>query len=502
MLFFVYFTSAFQQDAEKHFLPYRDPFQEERMGLIVNTNMGSLRAQRVLTRNSESLQVSFERLSSGLRVNSAKDDAAGLAIGERMSSQIRGLNQAVRNANDAASLTKVAEGALVEVTSILQRMRELSVQAANDTNTPTDRQALQLEVDALTDELDRIATQTQYNGGNLLDGSFTNRVFQIGANTGQTISFSIGGLSSNTIGAIATVSTGALATTNSAAAGDLIVNGQSIGAPQAASDTLSFSGNADSAIAKAAAINQVSAQTGVTATVDAAVLTDAGAVGAATAGAGELLINGVDIGAVTIVGNDSDSALRNAINAVSGQTGVAATLSTTQQLVLTAVDGRNITLAGTDASLSGAIGFTAGTNAGGITLQSDNQINLTGTTPANYGLGAGITAVNSAVNVASQALTNQADATNAIKVYDDAVRQVSSLRASLGAIMNRLDMAVNNLSTTSENVSAARSRVMDADFAAETAIFARNQILQQASAAMLAQANTSGQIALQLLGGG
>lgn len=471
------------------------------MGLIVNTNLGSLRAQRVLTRNSESLQVSFERLSSGLRVNSAKDDAAGLAIGERMSSQIRGLNQAVRNANDAASLTKVAEGALVEVTNILQRQRELSVQASNDTNTPTDRQALQLEVDALTQELDRIATQTQYNGGNLLDGSFTNRVFQIGANTGQTITFSIGGLGSNTLGAISSLSTASVST-NAAAAGDLIVNGQSIGAPQAAADTLSFSGNANSAIAKAAAINQVSATTGVTATVDSTELVDGAGVGAATAGAGDLLINGVDIGAVTILGNDSDSSLRNAINAVSGQTGVIATLSPTNQLTLTAVDGRNITLAGTDTSLGGAIGFTAGTTAGGITLESDNQINLTGTTPANFGLAAGVTAVNTAVNVAAQSLTNQASATNAIKVYDDAVRQVSSLRASLGAIMNRLEMAVNNLSTTSENVSSARSRVLDADFAAETAIFARNQILQQASAAMLAQANTSGQIALQLLGGG
>jgi flagellin len=436
-----------------------------------------------------------------LRINSAKDDAAGLAIGERMSSQIRGLNQAVRNANDAASLTKVAEGALVEVTNILQRQRELSVQASNDTNTPTDRQALQLEVDALTAELDRIATQTQYNGGNLLDGSFTNRVFQIGANTGQTITFSIGGLGSNVLGAIASVST-ATTSTLAAAAGDLVVNGQSIGAPQAASDTLSFSGNANSAISKVAAINQVSATTSVTATVTATEITDAGAVGAATAAAGEMLINGVDIGAVSILGNDSDSALRNAINAVSGQTGVIATLSTTNQLVMTAVDGRNITLAGTDPTMSGALGLAAGTTAGGLTLESDLQINLTGTTPANFGLAAGVTAVNTAVNVSSQALTNQADATNAIKVYDDAVRQVSSLRASLGAIMNRLEMAVNNLSTTSENVSAARSRVMDADFAAETAIFARNQILQQASAAMLAQANTSGQIALQLLGGG
>jgi len=470
------------------------------MGLIVNTNLGSLRAQRVLTRNSESLQVSFERLSSGLRINSAKDDAAGLAIGERMSSQIRGLNQAVRNANDAASLTKVAEGALVEVTNILQRQRELSVQAANDTNTPTDRQAIQLEVDALTAELDRIATQTQYNGGNLLDGSFTNRVFQIGANTGQTISFSIGGLGSNVLGAISSVST-ATVTTTAAAAGDLVVNGQSIGAPTAASDTLSFSGNANSAIAKAAAINAVSATTSVTATITATEITDAGAVGAATAAAGEMLINGVDIGAVSILGNDSDSALRNAINAVSGNTGVIASLSATQQLILTAVDGRNITLAGTDPTMSGALGFAAGTTAGGLTLESDTQINLTGTTPAAFGLAAGVTAVNTAVNVSSQSLTNQASATNAIKVYDDAVRQVSSLRASLGAIMNRLEMAVNNLSTTSENVSAARSRVMDADFAAETAIFARNQILQQASAAMLAQANTSGQIALQLLGG-
>ena len=195
------------------------------MALNISTNVASLNAQRRLTRNTSALQTSFERLSSGLRINSASDDAAGLAISQRMTSQVRGLNQAIRNANDAAALAKTAEGALVETGNILQRVRELAVQAANDTNNPTDRAVLQLEVNALTAELDRISTQTQYNGINVLDGSFNGRLFQIGANTGQTIAMTIQQASTAVLGAVAVVNAADAGAATAAASGDLVVNG-------------------------------------------------------------------------------------------------------------------------------------------------------------------------------------------------------------------------------------------------------------------------------------
>jgi flagellin len=474
------------------------------MALNINTNVASLNAQRVLTRNQSALQTSFQRLSSGLRINSASDDAAGLAIGERMGAQVRGLNQAIRNANDASAVAKTAEGALVETTSILQRMRELAVQSANDTNTTTDRSALQLEATALQAELDRIGSQTQYNGLNLLDGSFTGKNFQVGANAGQSISLDIERSSSAALGAVASVSTANAVAANALGSGDLVVNGVTVGAASATDDTASSTGNANSAIAKAAAINAVAATSGVSATVTAASITDNQAVAAGTFGAGDLLINGVDIGAVTAVANDSDSALRNAINAVSSQTGVEATVDGSNQLVLTSADGRNIDIAGADPNGSTPVLGTLGaaqTQAGGISLESDAAISIAGTAPGDAGLTAASTAVNTAVNISSQTISTQTGANTAIGVFDSAIRQVSSQRAGLGAFLNRLDSAVANLSTTSENVSAARSQVMDADFAAETALFARNQILQQASAAMLAQANTTGQVALQLLNG-
>jgi flagellin len=474
------------------------------MALNINTNVASLNAQRVLTRNSSALQTSFQRLSSGLRINSASDDAAGLAIGERMGAQVRGLNQAIRNANDASAVAKTAEGALVETTSILQRMRELAVQSANDTNTTTDRSALQLEATALQAELDRIGTQTQYNGLNLLDGSFSSKIFQVGANANQSISLTVAQSSSAALGAVASVSVTDAVAANAVASGDLVLNGITVGAASAADDTVSSSGNANSAIAKAAAINAVSATSGVTATVSASSITDNQAVAAGAFTAGQLLINGVDVGAVTVLANDSDSALRNAINAVSSQTGVDATIDGSNQLVLTGNDGRNIVVAGTDPNgdtpVLGTLGV-AQTQAGGLALEADVAISIAGTAPGDFGLTAGSTAVNTAVNISSQTISTQTGANTAIGVFDSAIRQVSSQRAGLGAFLNRLDSAVANLSTTSENVSAARSQVMDADFAAETALFARNQILQQASAAMLAQANTTGQVALQLLNG-
>jgi len=469
--------------------------KEDNMGLSIYTNIASINTQRALGNASGSLRTNFERLSSGLRINSASDDSAGLAIAERFQAQVRGLNQAQRNANDAISLAKTAEGGLMETTSNLQRLRELAVQAVNDTYTATDRAAIQTEASQLLAEIDRVSSQTQFNGQNLLDGSFSNRIFQIGANSNQTMSFSINAASTSVMGAVAEATSGAV-TTNALAFGELVIGGETIAASSGTDDQVSSTLNNASAISKAAAINRSSSVTGVTAAANATVVTG-GSVTTGALGAGDLLINNVDIGAVTTQADDADGSLRNAINAVFDQTGVLATLDGTT-LTLTASDGRNIEVAGAN---PGAVStLAAGVTTGTITLTSDDPINVTGTTPGNAGLTNGITAVNTAVNIGSTTLATQVGATDALTVFDTALRQIATARADLGAVLNRLDSTINSLAISSENLDSARSQIMDADFAAETASFSRNQILQQASTAMLAQANTSNQIALQLLG--
>jgi flagellin len=471
------------------------------MALSINTNVASLNAQRTVAKNKDAMAVSFQRLSTGNRINSAKDDAAGLAIGERMQSQIRGLNVAVRNANDGISMTQTAEGALGETGSMLQRIRELAVQAANDTNSTSDRQALQTEVGQLVAEIDRIATQTTFNGRTLLDGSFGTAQLQIGQGANQTISTSFDSARSFSLGATAKV-TGTAVTANALAAGDVTLNGVSIRATAATDDTVSSANNSFSAIAKAAAINSSSAETGVRATANATTLTDAAAVAAGAFTAGQLLINGVDIGAVTAQANDADSSLRNAINAVSSKTGVTASLDATNALVLTAADGRNITIGGTDPDGAAVLdaAFVAGTTYGTVTLESDKDFTIGGANVARAGLTAGANTVNTAVNLSTVNIGTRAGAQSAISLLDTAIRQVSDRRSTYGAVLTRLDAAVSNLSTNAENISAARSRVVDADFAQESAAFSKNQILMQASTAMLAQANVSNQSVLSLLG--
>ena len=470
--------------------------------LTITTNVASLNTQRSLAKNTQALASTFERLSTGLRINSAKDDAAGLAISERFTSQIRGLNQAVRNANDAISLARTAENALSETTANLQRIRELAIQAANDTNTASDRAALQEEVDQLIAEIDRIAVQSNFNERNLLDGSYTNAVFQVGAFSNETISFSIRSARTFNLGNQAMV-TSASVTGTALQAGDVTLNGYNVPASLAQNDLLSTVDDAASAVAKAAAINSITAQTGVSAAVDANVV-NLGAVGADTFAIGDFTVNGVDIGALTLVANDTTNALRNAINAHSNVTGVQATLDGTNNLILTASDGRNIQVAGNNSQGVGSTAFTANPAAtyySTVTLSSDDAFTIGGNNVGRAGLAAGPVAINVAVNVADANITTQTGASSTISLMDVALRQVTDEQARLGAILNRLDAAVSSLSSTSENISAARSQVRDADFAAETALFSRNQILQQAATAMLAQANVSGQTALTLLGG-
>lgn len=674
------------------------------MANSINTNAPSLIAQRNMSTNSNAMQVAMQRLSSGLRINSAKDDAAGLAISNRFTAQIRGLNQAARNANDGISLAQTAEGALNEITNSLQRIRELAVQSANATNSDTDRAALQAEASQLLKEIDRVSAQTQFNGTVLLDGNFTEKSFHVGANANQTIAVDVAGASTAHLGVSNTASVSSVSTTASMAEGDLVINGVRIGSSSAADDTASSFGASTSAIAKAAAINAKSSETGVTATVDANVAEGTAMTGAALTGT--VKINGVTTASfsTTTDAQATRAVVVKAINDISARTGVTArdTGNDLTGVELTAADGRNINVSLTTVT-NAATGLTSGLNTGNFTLSSDKEIVVergsTVSLEANVGLRAGTfstqvaavsTKVNSGANfesgdfringvlvgaslkqsdtastinhsasaiakaaainlvseqtgvtatvntntvngtaVTAAALTGQvringvttatfstttdasvsrqatvekinaisgrtgvvaiddglngvklqaadgrnitisyatltADATglgaagevhegtftlssaaaieisegttdiqaaiartdlalgtygstksgsalsgvdistvaganDALTVVDNAISQVSQIRGDLGAIQARFESAINSLQITAENMTISRGRILDADFAAETAAMSRTQIFQQAGVAVVAQANQAAQTLLGLL---
>jgi flagellin len=478
------------------------------MASTINTNINSLTAQRNLGMSQLSLSTSMTRLSSGLRINSAKDDAAGLAISERMSSQIRGLNQAARNANDAISLSQTAEGALGAITTNLQRMRELSVQAANGTNSASDRVALQAEVTQLAAEIDRVAGTTQFNGQNLLDGSLTNSTFQVGANAAQTISLSVANAKGSAIGSndvkglltAGTVTSSVGAKVNNVDAQTLTVSG-TLGAKDL---TVAVNATAKSVVGL---VNAESGSTGVSATA-----TTTATIAGILAGATNITIKGSNATAITISGAVADptnlAELVTLFNNQTGTTGVTAT-SSGNNLVLTSATGEDIvvgttdtaggafaaTLAGgdtvakaivtTDAVVGGAITFSS---ASAFSVKSDKATIVAAATTGSTL--SSVTAVN---------ISTAAGATSALSVIDSALAGISSQRAALGAIQNRFESTVSNLQTTSENLSASRSRIQDADFAQETANLSRSQILQQAGTAMVAQANQLPQGVLALL---
>jgi flagellin len=362
----------------------------------INTNLASLNSQHNLNKSQMSLTTALQRLSSGLRINSAKDDSAGLAISERMNAQIGGLDQAGRNANDAISLAQTAEGALSSIGDNLQRLRTLAVQAANGTNSDADRASIQNEVSQLVSEIGRVSSTTQFNGINLLDGSFSGKNFQVGANSGQTISVSMDSAQTTKLGATQAASLTASNNGTALSGGDMILNGVSIRASSATDDSASTTGGAASAIAKAAAVNAASAQTGVTATVNANIA--AGTAQTATAGTGTFTINGVATATVTMAGADGTvdrAAVVKAINDISGQTGVVAkdTGLSANGIQLTAADGRNVDVTITSASgsfVSATTGVTSGTSYGTFTLSSNKAIAVGDTTGiANAGVNAG-----------------------------------------------------------------------------------------------------------------
>jgi len=406
------------------------------MAQVINTNTMSLNAQRNLSTSGSSLATTIQRLSSGSRINSAKDDAAGLAISERFTTQIRGLDVAIRNANDGISLAQVAEGALSEVGNNLQRIRELAVQASNATNSSSDRRALQAEVTQLISEVDRVAKQSDFNGTKLLDGSFTSQLFQVGANAGQAIAIN------NVVDA--------KADTLGAATFANVYDTQAIAADKATADT-TFSGL------------QIS-------------ITPQGAAAATT----------IKIADFTVKAGESiTAATAAAVNSRLGETGVMAKLDAGKISLHSATAGQTFALSVNATPTTGATAVDATfANIGLQQIAAGTGGTLNGAT---------------ARHVEDLNVSTVEGAQQALSIVDKALESVNSVRADLGAIQNRFTSVVANLQTSSENLSASRSRIRDTDFAKETAELTRTQILQQAGTAMLAQANQVPQNVLSLL---
>jgi len=499
------------------------------MSSVINTNVASLTAQRNLGVGQSSLNTSIQRLSSGLRINSAKDDAAGLAISERFTGQIRGLNQAVRNANDGISLAQTAEGALKSSGDILQRVRELAVQSANASNSAGDRKALQQEVSQLVSELDRISQTTEFNGSKLLDGSFGTQQFQVGANANQTIVASTANLRTNVYGnnqvaaggVSAASGTGASWGGNGVSAGSVDIKGY-VGTKKV--DITA----GDSAKTMADNINRVKGDTGVTATARSMA-----EVGFQSAGSYTLALrsdNGSDVNvSFTLTATNTADGLSSALTAINEQTsktGITASLNEKgDKIVLTNNTGNDIRVAdtstanagyvsvqkqqiGTDgkaANVGTAVTLAADTTAdnslvsGYVTLDSDKSFSAVGSSGGNAFASAG--SPSTLKKVSELDVTTFEKATDALKTVDSALGFISGERAKLGALQSRFETSIANLQVTSENLSASRSRILDADFAAETANLARAQILQQAGTAMVAQANQLPQGVMSLLRG-
>lgn len=478
------------------------------MAQVINTNILSLTAQRNLNQTQSALQTSIERLSSGLRINSAKDDAAGLAISERFTTQIRGLNQAQRNANDGISFAQTAEGALGTIGENLQRIRELAVQSANDTNSTADRESLNNEVSQLIAEINRVADSTEFNGDKILDGSSSTLVFQVGANQGQTISVNGVDARGSQLGAAvgegSTITTSTFQTATDAS-NTLTINGVDIDL-----STAETNGVAD-VDALVDAINLVASDTGVSAK-KASETSQTLAYTADTDDARTLTINNVDI---SITAGATEDDVLAAINNVSSQTGVTVEGDGAGNITFSNTSGADISIAqdADDGAAqedlfaainSGAAGAAASeTYQAGVVLSTDVGEDPTLATDAAGGLAdlglAGLSG-NFTDNVLSNVnVLTRTNASNALETIDFALQQVNGLRAELGAVQSRFENTITNLETTSENLSAARSRIRDADFAAETAALTRAQILQQAGISALSQANAQPQSVLSLL---
>jgi flagellin len=515
------------------------------MASVINTNVASLNSQRNLSSSQASLNTSIQRLSSGLRINSAKDDAAGLAISDRMNSQIKGMTQATRNANDGVSMAQTAEGALSSSGDILQRIRELAVQSSNSSNSASDRQALQTEVTQLGSELNRISNTTEFNGQKLLDGTMGTANFQVGANAGQLISMTGANFQTNTYGNNNIAADGIdAAATSTASTGSIVING-SLGSetiktvayaaavPAGAdpvTDPAKDAVKGSTAKTIASDINNQTAKTGVTASAktDMNLSMDAGSYSftLASDNADPVKVS-FSVGGSGSNATDYASAI-NAVNAQSANTGVTAQYdSKNGGIKLSNSTGENISLGATagtvkvknykaDGAVQTATAFSmdpavpaqaTAVVTGRISYDSENSFSVTDAAGATDGTGGsgfltqGTESASKLKSVASLDITSFDGAQAAIKIADAALASVNSQRAQYGALQSRFESAISNLQSTTENLSASRSRIVDTDFAAETAKMTRGQILQQAGTSMLAQANSLPNGVLSLLRG-
>ena len=487
----------------------------------VNTNIGALIAQDSMSKASKEMDQAIARLSSGLRINTAADDAAGMSIASKMEAQSRGLEQAIRNSADAQSMIDTTEGAHVEITNVLQRLRELAVQSSNDTNTALDRTFLKAETTALINEIDRISSQTQWNNMNVLDGTFSSKSFQVGANAGQTVSVSVDTAATASIGSFESTSTANTlaahaSNTVTAFAGDITLNGH-LGA-----STITVA-TSDSAENIAENTNAVTSSTGITAEGKSyAELDTINADGTVTFTLGDFDGNTAAISAV--ITTTDLSALVTNINSNAGTTGITASHNGSDKstVLLHSATGDNITLANFAHSTSGSTAKFGAYNFDGDTaVGSDVTLTDAGTdssvvtgvvkfssvkvfthshTTAEY-FGGTTSATGAINNIATIDIGTVAGAKDAIRAIDGALGKINLSRSDLGAVSNRLDSVISNLSNVSTNTKASMSNIQDADFASETSKLTRAQILNQAATSMLAQANASKQSVLSLLQG-
>lgn len=480
------------------------------MALTVNTNTTSLNAQRNLSGSSDNLQTSMQRLSSGMRINSAKDDAAGLQISNRLTSQINGLNVAQRNANDGISMAQTAEGAMQESANILQRMRDLSLQSANGSNSADDRAALQKEVSALQQELTRIAETTKFGGTSLLDGEFGTKQFQIGSNANETINVSlrdmsadaiganeISGPATSTVSALGDVETVSLANNMNTTSQTLNLNGTSVSVAAGAgaasiADTINATGNGVVAEAK---LDTTIA--GITAASTSTLAVSKGG-------------TAVDSYDLSTYGGDMERLAKDMQE--DGYDAVYDSSSNSIAFKATDVDGIDVTGSG-DTSAFTIGGQAVASTAGSLSISSElnlssaDKIGISGTNVDEI-LGTGSAAIASTGGTSALTTVESIDisgatsdgAQDALKTIDAALAQIDAQRADLGAVQNRFGNTISNLANVEENVSAARSRIQDTDYASETAKLTKSQIMQQAGTSILAQSNQLPQAALSLLG--
>ncbi|WDE03993.1 flagellin [Thalassomonas viridans] len=471
------------------------------MALSVVTNTSSINAQRNLAKSSEGLATSMQRLSSGMRINSARDDAAGMQIANRLTSQVNGLGVAQRNANDGISMAQTAEGAMQESANILQRMRDLALQSANGSNSSEDRDALQKEVADLQQELTRIAETTKFGGTSLLDGTFGTKQFQVGANANETINVTLKDMAADSIGAYEVTGPGTAAAANSLGDAEDVALATNTGTT---ADTWSLNGTSITINAGDGAADIASTINATSSGVDAEAVLETTLVGLDAASDGSLNI-GPDSYDLSTYGGDSE---RLAEDMVADGYDVVVTDAATGALSIKATGVNGIEIAGGvsagTASLGGGTAGAAHSVSSELHLSSPEKIGISGTTVDEIlGGTMGATGGTGALTTVESLDISGTDATgaqDAISVIDAALAQIDKSRAGLGAVQNRFSHTISNLSNVQENVSASRSRIQDTDFASETAQMTKNQILQQAGTSILSQANQIPQAAVSLLG--